>query len=248
MADKIGIKRSLLGAYEEGRADPRLNNLLKISEIYQFSVDTLIGEDLTVYSPEELDRISTAKNAKNQSLKVLSITVDNENRENIEMVPQKAAAGYLNGYADPEFLEELPKFQIPILPEAGTYRAFEIIGDSMLPVSSGSVIIGRYLESVSELVDGRIYILVTNREGVVFKRVYNNYKSNGKILLVSDNPTYAAYEIEPEDIIEIWESKAFFSLQFPTPNSGVEMTLEKLSSIVLDLQQELQLIKRRIGS
>ena len=27
---KIGIKRSLVGAYEEGRADPRLNNLLKI--------------------------------------------------------------------------------------------------------------------------------------------------------------------------------------------------------------------------
>ena len=31
---KIGIKRSLVGAYEEGRADPRLNNLLKIADIF----------------------------------------------------------------------------------------------------------------------------------------------------------------------------------------------------------------------
>ena len=29
-SQKIGIKRSLVGAYEEGRSAPRLNNLLKI--------------------------------------------------------------------------------------------------------------------------------------------------------------------------------------------------------------------------
>ena len=31
---KIGIKRSLVGAYEEGRSDPRLNNLLKIGRAH----------------------------------------------------------------------------------------------------------------------------------------------------------------------------------------------------------------------
>ena len=56
------------------------------------------------------------------SVKVLSITVDKQDRENIELVPQKAAAGYLNGYADPEYLEDLPKFQIPTLNGTGTYR------------------------------------------------------------------------------------------------------------------------------
>ena len=62
MANKIGIKRSLLGAYEEGRADPRLNNLLKISEIYGISVDKLIDEDLTSNPPMEAiptDKIQT---------------------------------------------------------------------------------------------------------------------------------------------------------------------------------------------
>ena len=47
MAQQIGIKRSLLGAYEEGRADPRISNLLKFSEIFNLSVDQLIGTDLT---------------------------------------------------------------------------------------------------------------------------------------------------------------------------------------------------------
>src|SRR3546814_6005241 len=44
------------------------------------------------------------------SVRVLSITVDGDDKENIELVPVKASAGYLNGYADPEYIAELPKF------------------------------------------------------------------------------------------------------------------------------------------
>ena len=56
-------------------------------------------------------------------------------------VPVKAAAGYLAGYADPEFIDELNTFTLPML-APGKYRAFEIVGDSMLPTQSGSVIVG----------------------------------------------------------------------------------------------------------
>ena len=39
---KLGIKRSLLGAYEEERADPRLDVLESISEIFKVSLDELL--------------------------------------------------------------------------------------------------------------------------------------------------------------------------------------------------------------
>src|SRR5690606_16493869 len=133
LAEKVGIKRSLLGAYEEGRADPRLNNLLAIARIFDVSVDQLISSDIS--NPEDRLKISQTNGASvNSGLKVLSITVDKDNNENIELVPYKASAGYLNGYADPEYIGELPKFQLPFLPSSGTYRAFEITGDSMLPL------------------------------------------------------------------------------------------------------------------
>ena len=48
MAEKLGIKRSLLGAYEEGRADPRIANLVKFSEIFGITVDQIISSDMTV--------------------------------------------------------------------------------------------------------------------------------------------------------------------------------------------------------
>src|SRR5690606_15081353 len=124
LAEKIGIKRSLLGAYEEGRADPRLNNLLAIARIFDVSVDQLISNDIS--NPEDavkIHRDNPRDSGSNSGLKILSITVDKDNNENIELVPYKASAGYLNGYADPEFLGELTKFQLPFLPSSGTYRA-----------------------------------------------------------------------------------------------------------------------------
>jgi hypothetical protein len=57
------------------------------------------------------------------NLRVLSISVDKEDNENIEMVPLKASAGYLNGYADPEYVAQLPKFYLPMFKQ-GTYRGF----------------------------------------------------------------------------------------------------------------------------
>ena len=107
-AELIGIKRSLVGAYEEGRADPRLNNLLKMSEVFKVSVDTLLNKDVSKLEPEELYSASGDKT----KMKILSITVDKEDNENIELVPQKASAGYMNGYADPEYIGELPKFRL----------------------------------------------------------------------------------------------------------------------------------------
>ena len=247
-AEKIGIKRSLLGAYEEGRADPRLNNLQNMAKEFGVSVDLLISKDISNMSRQELQQLAEKAGKAlppAEKIKVLSITVDKDDRENIELVPQKAAAGYLNGYADPEYLEELPRFQLPMLPKSGTYRAFEISGDSMLPLTSGSVVIGQYVETYKDIRNGRTYVLVTGKEGVVYKRVFNYVDESGKLFLVSDNKTFAPFEVAIEDVLEIWEAKAFISLQFPDPETKADMTLDKLTNIVLDLQQEVIKMKNR---
>ncbi len=238
LAAQVGIKRSLLGAYEEGRADPRLNNLQRMAEIFNVSVDQLISIDFTQRDTQDAPTTSKAQSP----LKVLAISVDKNERENIELVPQKAAAGYLNGYADPEYIEELPRFQLPFLPSSQTYRAFEISGDSMLPILPGTIVIGSYLEQASAIKNGKTYILVTQREGVVYKRVFltDDKKS---IQLVSDNTAYTPYLTRVEDVLEIWEAKAYISLDFPDADSSGGMSLQKIAGIVMDLQQEVIKLK-----
>src|SRR5690606_16107743 len=133
-ADALAIKRASVGAYEEDRAEPKYELLKKIAQFYNLTMDELVNDVI-----DEKWKPEPKSNASN--LRVLSITVDENDKENIELVPVKASAGYLNGYGDPEYVAELPKFSLPMFNQ-GTYRAFEIKGDSMLPLPSGSIIIG----------------------------------------------------------------------------------------------------------
>jgi transcriptional regulator with XRE-family HTH domain len=229
-AQKLGIKRSLIGAYEEGRAEPLLQNLSKISKVLNVTVDGLIFGNQTTLKSIKFQK---------EKIKILPITMDQEENENIELIHQKASAGYLNGFSDPEFISDLPKFQLPILAKNATYRAFEIMGDSMLPLTSGSIVVGKYINSIDDIKNGKTYVLITLNEGIVYKRVFNYLNERGKLYLVSDNQAYSAYEMVPDDVEEIWEARAFISIDFPDPDASKEISLDKLTDIVLDIQKNV---------
>lgn len=257
-ADFLDIKRSALGSYEEGRAKPPYEVLSVISEKFGISIDRLYKEDLSAIAD---DSIFGAENAKNNrppapikaekianldtsKLRVLAITVDKDNNENIELVPEKAAATYLQGFENPQYIKGLPKFRLPFLP-AGTYRAFEIRGDSMLPLPSGSIVVGEYVENLSDVKTDQTYIVVSKTEGVVYKRLTNTMTENGKIICRSDNPSYPPFSINADDIAELWKSKSFITKDAPSGQS--EFSLEKLMSTVIELQKEVFKLKDRVN-
>lgn len=250
LANELGIKRSLIGAYEEGRADPRLNNLQNIAKLFGVTLDQIISEDLSIVDPQLFGVANQATARGNQSsIKVLAITVDKTGNENIELVPQKASAGYLNGYSDPEYLSDLPDLRVPGL-SGGTFRAFEITGDSMLPLKPSTLVIGRYVESVNDIKNGKTYVLLSESEGVVFKRVFNYIEERGKLFLVSDNKSYQPYELNPEDVLEVWEASAYLSLEMPdgSTESGERLSFDQLKDIVLDLQHQVIQLKEKKNS
>ncbi|MEZ4774312.1 MAG: LexA family transcriptional regulator [Bacteroidia bacterium] len=242
LANHLAIRRSSIGAYEECRATPKYETLERISDFFNVSIDLLVKEDISGLSEEEMHSYpgQGQVDIEGKSLRVLPITLDSRGRENIEFVPQKASAGYLNGYADPEYIEDLTKFQLPML-GAGTFRAFEIKGDSMLPLKSGTVIIGEYLQNWREIKNGQTYIVVSETEGVVYKRVYvqADLEQSPVLNLRSDNTAYPPYDINISEVRELWKAKMFLSDDFPNP----EISLEKLSSIVMEIQQQMIKLK-----
>lgn len=212
LADELEVKRPVIGAYEESRAEPKTSLLIRMADFFGITTDELIGQRL---SDEYFARKKReAEKASRNQLRVLSVTVDKKNRENVELVPARASAGYLNGYADPEFISELPKFHLPML-KGGTFRAFELNGDSMLPLQPGTVVVGEYLEHLDDIKPGNTYVLLTKNDGIVYKRV----KKEGKktLRLISDNKSYDSYTIAAEEILEIWKAKAYISTQLPRP-------------------------------
>ncbi len=235
LADQLDVQRTMISAYEDGRSEPKLATLQKICELLEVGMDELIGHDI-----EKLGRKAT----QSKEFRILTIAANEQDRENITLVGQKASAGYLNGFADPEYMETLPQFHLPNLSRQATYRAFELSGDSMLPLVSGTIVIGAFVEQLREIKSGRTYVLVTQTEGVVYKRVFNYLEENGKLFLVSDNELYKPYEVKGEDVLEIWEAKAFISTDFPNPGDKKKpLTLEDLGEMIRDIHQDLRRIK-----
>ncbi len=239
LAEELQIKRSLVGAYEENRARPTYETLHTLSKIFKYSIDSLITKDLRRTEKVELfneEQMSAAVTGKN--LRVLAITVDKKDNENIEMVPVKAAAGYLTGYADPTYIKELNKFRLPFLPP-GTYRAFEIKGDSMLPVQPGSVIIGEYLDNWKNIKDGHTYIVLSKHDGIVFKRLFNQIEENGTLVLRSDNTSYPAYSIKVDEVLEIW--KAVLNISYL--NKGSDLSFQNILHMMQELKNDVEGLK-----
>lgn len=230
-ATKLDIKRSLLGAYEEERAEPRLDILEKVSTIFKLSLDDLLLNDISVDNGtgQYIDKRRAMKMSKGES-------------NLIQFVPVKAAAGYLAGYADTEFLDELNTFTLPML-APGYYRAFEIVGDSMLPTPSGSVIVGEKVEKVDDIKNQNPYVVVSKSNGIVYKRVSRNNKVKDKITLISDNPIYEPYNVQLDDVLELWKAQMIIT----RAEKQNHWDVNQLASMVTNLQEQVSSMKKKIN-
>lgn len=198
LADELDIPRTTLGDYERGHTEPNIEILSKIAEKFELSLDSLIREKIE-YQQLEI--------ASGPQFKVLAITVNDDNQGNIELVDTKAEAGYLQSFQDPEYIRELPKIKFPNIPD-GSYRGFEIQGDSMLPIEPGSIAICQYVEALNQVKDNELYVIASQKEGLVFKRVVNQRKEKS-LRLISDNELYIPYELPYSEIDELW---SFYAL------------------------------------
>lgn len=239
----LDVKRARLGSWEEGRVQTiktlvlnKLIDLCKEKDIH-ISLDMLYSENLRILeskNPAEFGKF-------NVRVRELIITSDETDKQNIELVDTesgKAAAGYLNGLADPEYIRELPRFQLPFLTNNATYRAFRIKGQSMLPLPSGSIVVGEYIDNFNDIKNGETYVVVSKEEGVVYKRVYNQIEKNGQLLLTSDNPDpeYQPYTISANEVKEVWRARHFIV----SDTISGDTVWEKLLSEIAHLRAELR--------
>jgi hypothetical protein len=160
----------------------------------------------------------------------------------IHFVPMKAAAGYLAGYADEEFIDELNTITLPML-GSGQYRAFEIIGESMLPTPSGSIIVGQKIDGMDDVKQNAAYIVVSRSEGIVYKMLSRHPKTKNKVTLSSDNQSYQPYNINTEDILELWQGQMVITKVAQQQRWDVG----QLANLVSNLQDQVSSMKKRMN-
>ena len=245
VAVALNLKRSTLSGYENGVAQPGIEVLVSFSRYFNMSIDTMLKIDMSKLSESQLGELERGYDAyvRGSNLRVLATTVNPDNIENIELVGEKAKAGYATGYADPEYIGELPRFRLPFLSDKRKYRTFQLKGDSMLPIPDGSWVTGEFVQDWRELKSGVAYVVFTINDGIVFKIIENNLGNDGKLVLYSLNPVYEPYEVHINEVKEIWKFVNYISNELPEP----VLPERQLMQAVTAMKSDLERIKAKIG-
>lgn len=246
IAVALNMKRSTLSGYENGIAEPGIEALLALSKYFKISLDTLLSVDLGTLRESELYQLEHGYDIfiTGGNLRVLTTTVDSKNKENIEVINQKASAGYRTGFADPEYIKVLPTFQLPFLSADKKYRTFQISGDSMLPIPDKSWVTGEFVQNWDMIRDQQAYIILTLNDGIMFKVVENRLKAESRLILHSLNPLYESYSVDLKDLREVWRFVHYISSELPEPN----LPMNQMAGALAALQNEVASIKNKIAT
>ncbi|MCC6372263.1 MAG: LexA family transcriptional regulator [Bacteroidia bacterium] len=234
LADELKITRSRIGGYEEARNEPPIDLLIRLSEYFHIAIDALVRGDLKKTNLDGLMKVG-----KNRIL--FPILLDNDGNDMVELIPLKASAGYLRGYADPDYIEKLPQMKLPFLP-TGKHRAFPIKGDSMPPIKEGSFVIGKFIERLEDVKIGHTYVVVTKDDGLSYKRIMNFNKKEAAFELHSDNKIYQPYKVKANEVLELWEYTCCINMNQYDDN---ELNLDSIMNMLRGLKVEIAGIKKR---
>jgi phage repressor protein C with HTH and peptisase S24 domain len=210
-----------------GRRDVTIELVRKAVDVFKVNADFLFTGIGPLFHGEKED-----------SFNVLTIVTDSNEKERIVHVPAPAHAGYVNQFHDPVFVEELPTYTLPDpIFNHGTYRSFDVAGDSMEPILfQGDQVICSFIESCywkQAIKNGQIYVFVTNND-IVVKRAINQVREDLTFKLVSDNDAYKPYQLELNDIREIWKVRLKITSRLDLPESH-----RRVSSGLVDIEGKL---------
>jgi hypothetical protein len=235
----------------KGRRDVPIEVLRKSVEYYQLNpIYLLLGKGELFF-----DEANYCKS------KILQIVTEPDGTEKIVHVPVKAQAGYATDAMETTFLlENLPSYKLPDYAfHTGTFRSFEVSGDSMYPtLEEGDTIVCSYVDDnywESSVKDNHVYVIVTQGD-VLVKRVINNLRKHRHLELHSDNDLFPVIRINLLEIKEIWLVKAKISrfnhsVQRVSPESASDSVIEEKESfrqIVEEQKQLIQSLQNIIGS
>lgn len=217
----------------KGKRDVTIDLIKNTVEIYKINPQYIFTGSGSMFSHDDVEQQSA-----NSQIKSL---------EKIVYVPVAAYAGYTDQFNDPVFMEDLTTFSLPDYKfQHGTYRCFDIVGDSMEPsLYAGDKVVCSYVDNnnfYSSVRNNLVYIIVMEGSLVV-KRVQNQVKDRQKLILCSDNNFYDPYEVHIQDVKEIWHVEVKISHYLPSPNNIRHAFHEEMNGVKKIMDQQAQSIQ-----
>lgn len=233
-AERIGIKRSLLGAYEEARANPNEIYLDSMAEVLGVPVEHLLHKDLREMGRRlgagtilrlNPERVNTDQNNSSSESAIPSTDkkqkdtaqTDLFSENEVNPASQVNKPQELKSAASPEDDTFLDWFS-SVISERKDLRLFSSIDD--VPVA-GLKMVGERLSDLESIRNNELYLLETSDGKLLYRRVFNQLAIKGTLILSSDYPNKPTIELTRKEIKTAYHYLA--SLQTTAPSISVPL-------------------------
>lgn len=185
-AKKLGVSKRTIISYEQGGIIPRTK-----------------GEILQNIYDEAFNKVAVEPASSYESIKL------------VPLVGHRVQAGFLSGWGDEDYLEELPKIPWEVDREyKGNYLCFEVEGDSMNNSNPSEAILDKDILLCREVqqhhwqnklhIHSWDFVIAHKDHGVVVKRIIDHNTETGELTLHSLNNLYEDYIVSLQEVIAIF--------------------------------------------
>lgn len=212
-AEIFSLARPSIGAYEEARAEPKVDTIIQIANYFGISVDSLLTKELTINDLYNFN-VHLEKEVKSRSAEKKTDTDTNFIKS--VLVPGDKQIEYIVHINNYDFISSLPKVLIP-KHHNKNIRAFEMTTDDMHDnfhgMNLGDLVFGQKMNTPQKFVRNNLYVIIT-KEKIIIRRVKS---IKDQLELVPDNSNFNVIEIKKGEVIEAWEVIGYFSQKIDAP-------------------------------
>lgn len=224
----FNLGRPAVGAYEEGRSEPKIDTIIQIAKHFSITIDALLTKQLSVAEIYSFDRL-------NKKLDLVHSKKDiKSNHDGIPIVRTNQFLDYVIQHKDSEFIKSLETINSPV--PLKNARIFEMKGNDMENQGQGLNPGDLLFCSKADLKKLKLLkteVVVTITEDEVFcKRLESVDKD--ELDFSSDAKTVSNIRKPLKDISEIWVVKGHYSVQIQPP-SKLEDRMSQLEEMVKKL-------------
>jgi transcriptional regulator with XRE-family HTH domain len=229
-AELFDLKRRTLGAYEEGRSEPKIDTIIKIANYFSIPIDDLLTKELTVNSLLKFKANLTTDHE----------IITKQAFASIPCITSKNAKEYLL-YNDKEaFVSDMQVLQLPINPEK-EFRAFTVDNLEMSSNDKGlfpkDIVIGEMIpKDVYKKLNNGHLVLAVFEDQLVLRRCY---LSGNTITLRADHKNIDDLEFPIREVKELWRIRYVFYHRVPELADGLEEKMAMLQAQFLQIKGEL---------
>ncbi|WP_339700580.1 helix-turn-helix transcriptional regulator [uncultured Marixanthomonas sp.] len=229
-AELFDLKRGTLGAYEEGRSEPKIETIIKIANYFSIPIDDLLTKELTVNKLLKFKGNLTT-NHKDLNKEVLA---------SVPCITQKNSQDYIAFYDKNPFVNTMPCLQLPINPEK-TFRGYTVENLEMSKNDKGlfpkDVVIGEYVPNkVFKKLNNGILVLVLFENQLILRRLYI---TSQEMVLRADHKNVEEIAIPLKKIKELWRIRYVFYHRIPDFQDGIEEKLQFLEQEFAKIKSSL---------